>query len=211
MQLENPSEGAGPLAQSPPLAATTASSREHGSDSEKGEVGTGTPLDATRSGQPASKRELRGFKACTSATASRDALADGSSQWFLVVTSMMISTFLYALDNTVVVDVQVDIIRSLGQVQKLPWLGTAFAWATMSTILPWSRVFCLYDAKWIYLTATIIFEVGSALCGAAPNMDVMIVGRVIAGIGAAGMYVGCLTRELGNLPLGISRLTCFKQ
>lgn len=116
-------------------------------------------------------------------------------QWVMVVTSMMISTFLYALDNTVVVDVQVDIIRSLGQVEKLPWLGTAFAWATMSTILPWSRLFGLYDAKWLYIIAITIFEVGSALCGAAPNMDIMIVGRVIAGLGASGMYIGCLSRE----------------
>lgn len=107
----------------------------------------------------------------------------------------MVSTLLYALDNTVVVDVQVDMIRSLGQVEKLSWQGTAFAWDTMLTILPWSRLFSLYDAKWLYIVFITIFEVGSALCGSAPNMDVMIVGRVVAVLGASGMYVGCLTCE----------------
>lgn len=35
-----------------------------------------------------------------------------------------------------------------------------------------------------------IFEVGSLLCGVAPNSRALIVGRVIAGIGGAGMSVG---------------------
>jgi hypothetical protein len=35
-----------------------------------------------------------------------------------------------------------------------------------------------------------MFEVGNALCGAAPTSDALIVGRVIAGIGGAGMYLG---------------------
>ena len=37
-----------------------------------------------------------------------------------------------------------------------------------------------------------LFEVGSALCGAAPNINALIVGRVIAGIGAVGIYTGAL-------------------
>lgn len=38
----------------------------------------------------------------------------------------------------------------------------------------------------------ILFEVGSALCGGAPNMNALIVGRVIAGLGATGIYTGAL-------------------
>jgi MFS family permease len=106
---------------------------------------------------------------------------------------MLGSTFLYALDNTVVADVQAEIVRSLGGIEKLPWLGTAFVWATMSAILIWSRLYAAFDAKWLYLISSTIFEVGSAICGAAPNIDSMIVGRALAGLGASGMYMGCLT------------------
>lgn len=35
-----------------------------------------------------------------------------------------------------------------------------------------------------------VFAAGSALCGAAPNMNALIIGRVIAGAGGAGMYLG---------------------
>src|ERR1700712_5195673 len=100
---------------------------------------------------------------------------------------MLGSTFLYALDNTVVADVGANVILSLGGLEKLPWLGTAFTWAAMSTVLVWSKLYTLFDSKILYLVASVIFEVGSALCGAAPNMDAMIVGRTIAGLGASGI------------------------
>ena len=38
----------------------------------------------------------------------------------------------------------------------------------------------------------ILFEVGSAICGGAPNINALIIGRVIAGIGAVGIYTGAL-------------------
>lgn len=35
-----------------------------------------------------------------------------------------------------------------------------------------------------------VFELGSLLCGVAPNMDVLILGRAVAGAGAAGIFSG---------------------
>jgi MFS family permease len=35
----------------------------------------------------------------------------------------------------------------------------------------------------------VLFEAGSALCGAAPSSAAFVVGRAIAGIGAAGEYL----------------------
>lgn len=50
-----------------------------------------------------------------------------------------------------------------------------------------------FDAKLLYLITVALFEIGSALCGGAPNMDALIVGRAICGFGGAGMYCGVLT------------------
>jgi MFS family permease len=55
-----------------------------------------------------------------------------------------------------------------------------------------SRLYSQFDLKIIYLVAVFIFEVGSALCGAAPSMTVLVVGRAIAGFGGSGIYVGCI-------------------
>jgi MFS family permease len=50
-----------------------------------------------------------------------------------------------------------------------------------------------FNVKWVFILCVVIFEGGSALCGAAPNQDALIAGRAIAGVGGSGMYVGVLT------------------
>lgn len=45
------------------------------------------------------------------------------------------------------------------------------------------KAYGVFNVKWLFLTMVVTFEVGSALCGAAPTMDAFIVGRVIQGLG----------------------------
>jgi MFS family permease len=47
-----------------------------------------------------------------------------------------------------------------------------------------------FDPKWLYIICVLGFEIGSAVCGAAPSMNALIIGRAIAGLGGAGMYLG---------------------
>ena len=47
--------------------------------------------------------------------------------------------------------------------------------------------------KSFFVGSVILFEIGSAICGAAPNMVALIIGRVIAGVGGCGVYVGGMT------------------
>ena len=61
------------------------------------------------------------------------------------------------------------------------------------TILPWGKAYGVFNIKWIYVFNVLLFETGSAICGASPNMTVLIIARVIAGIGGCGMHSGCLT------------------
>lgn len=63
----------------------------------------------------------------------------------------------------------------------------------VAVIMPLGKLFGLFNAKWLYIISVIIFEAASALCGGAPNMNAMIVGRVFAGAGGIGMYLGVLT------------------
>jgi hypothetical protein len=58
-------------------------------------------------------------------------------RWVVMVTSVLSSVFLYSLDNTIVADIQPDIIKSLGEIQKLPWLSIAFLVACVATNSIW--------------------------------------------------------------------------
>ena len=114
----------------------------------------------------------------------------------LVILTINSGTFLFALDNTIVADIQAAIVKSFGAetVTKVPWLANAFALAAASFLLPWGKIYATFNAKWLYIASVIIFEAGSALCGGAPNMDALIVGRAIAGLGIQNLDYRANTR-----------------
>lgn len=64
------------------------------------------------------------------------------------------------------------------------------------TVLPLGKLYRKHNAKWLYIISVIFFLASSALCGAAPNMQVMIVGRVFLGMSGNGMYFGILVWNL---------------
>jgi MFS family permease len=94
------------------------------------------------------------------------------------------------LDTTIAADVQAPIYASLGEIEKLPWIGLGFPMAAVAVILITGRLFGLFNIKWLIIGYIALFEIGSAICGAAPTANAMIIGRVIAGVGGAGMYIG---------------------
>lgn len=54
------------------------------------------------------------------------------------------------------------------------------------------KLYAKFNGKTMFLAAVFIFEVGSAVCGAAPTIDAEIVGRAICGAGGIGIYMGAL-------------------
>jgi hypothetical protein len=114
-------------------------------------------------------------------------------KWAVVVAAILSSTFLFALDNTIVADVQPVIVTRFDAVSKLSWLSVAFLIGAAATNLVWGKVFGQFNAKWTYILCVTLFEAGSALCGGAPTINALIVGRAICGVGGSGMYVGVMT------------------
>jgi hypothetical protein len=53
-----------------------------------------------------------------------------------------------------------------------------------------SALFHNFDLKPLFIGSILLFEVGSAVCGAAPSMNALIVGRTIAGLGGSGIFLG---------------------
>ena len=55
------------------------------------------------------------------------------------------------------------------------------------------KIFAQFDAKILYLISVFLFEAGSAICGAANTMNVLIFGRALCGFGGVGAYCGVMT------------------
>ncbi|GAB1192992.1 hypothetical protein APSETT444_002194 [Aspergillus pseudonomiae] len=82
----------------------------------------------------------------------------------------------------------------------LTW-GISYLLTTASSQLLIGKFYTIYNIKWVFLTALLIFEVGSAICGAAPNSVALILGRAIAGCGNAGLLSGALLILTHSVPL----------
>jgi MFS family permease len=111
-------------------------------------------------------------------------------RWFSVCVGLYSTAFLYGLDATISAAVQGPVLASLGDLNLLPWIGTGFMLGSVATISLFGSLYTNVEVKWLYLFSILTFEVGSAVCGAAPNMSAMAVGRVVAGIGGSGIYLG---------------------
>lgn len=129
------------------------------------------------------------------------------ARWVLLVFSILSSTFIFALDNTILANVLPAIVKDLRQLEKLTWMlvgyglgqscfnpiwysGLIYRVTGALTFPNRGKLYERFNNKLLYSASVIIFDAGSALCGAAPSENALIVGRVIAGVGGAGTYVG---------------------
>ena len=68
-------------------------------------------------------------------------------------------------------------------------------------LLLFGRIYTFYSTKWVFLSAILLFEIGSTVCGAAPNSTAFILGRAISGLGSGGIFAGATLIIVNSVPL----------
>ncbi|KAI1616419.1 putative aflatoxin efflux pump [Exophiala viscosa] len=124
-----------------------------------------------------------------------------SLKFWLVIIGMYISIFLVALDRMIIATAIPSITNEFHSIEDIGWYGSAYM-MTAAIFNPLSgRIYQLYPTKWVFLLFLVIFEIGSALCGAAPSSSAFIAGRAVAGMGAAGVFSGGIMILIPLVPL----------
>ncbi|KAF5353809.1 hypothetical protein D9758_010560 [Tetrapyrgos nigripes] len=100
--------------------------------------------------------------------------------------------FLMALDNTIVATAIPKITDHFQSLDDVGWYGSAYLLTTAGFQLLFGKFYTFFSIKWVYIGAISFFELGSLICGVAPTSNALIVGRAIAGLGAAGILSGAL-------------------
>lgn len=77
-------------------------------------------------------------------------------------------------------------------VDALQWVLTGYLLALASLILLGGALGDRYGRRKVFVVGTVWFAAASVLCGAAPNVDVLVVARVLQGVGAALLTPGSL-------------------
>jgi len=104
-------------------------------------------------------------------------------KWFLLA-NVMIGTFMAVLDATIVNVGLPKIMASFGVgIDKIEWVITAYMLA-LASMLPTSGWLAdKFGYKRIYFLGLLLFTFGSLLCGLSGNENMLIISRVIQGLG----------------------------
>ncbi|KAI9841230.1 MAG: MFS sugar transporter [Thelocarpon superellum] len=119
----------------------------------------------------------------------------------LITLALCLSVFLVALDQTIIATAIPRITDQFKSLDDVGWYGSSYLLTTAAFQLLFGKFYTFFSIKWVYLAAIGIFEVGSLICGAAPNSNALIVGRAVAGLGCAGIFSGALIIVANSVPL----------
>ena len=104
-----------------------------------------------------------------------------------MVAGIMLALFLSALEQTIVAPALPAIGHTLGHIDDLPWVVTAYLLAATATTPLFGKLSDIHGRRTILLLSIGIFIAGSVACALAPAMWVLILGRALQGIGGGGL------------------------
>src|SRR2546421_13025040 len=101
-----------------------------------------------------------------------------------VITALMLTLLLEALDQTVVGTALPKIIGTLQGFDRYAWAVTAYILASTTMIPIVGKLSDQFGRKWFLLAGTVLFLLGSILAGTSQSMDQLIIFRGVQGLGS---------------------------
>ena len=124
-----------------------------------------------------------------------------TAKFWLIIGSTFLATFIVALDRTILSTAIPQITDDFDSLGDIGWYGSAYMLTTAAFQLLFGRIYRFYDLRCVFLCSIAVFEVGSAVCAAAPSSSVFILGRSISGLGSAGIMTGSMMVIIPMVPL----------
>lgn len=96
--------------------------------------------------------------------------------------------FLALLDGTICNVALPSMASQLGVASEDSiWIVNAFQLAVMMLLLPFASMGELWGYKQVYVRGIVVFTFGSLLCALSPSFAMLVIARVVQGVGAAMM------------------------
>jgi EmrB/QacA subfamily drug resistance transporter len=104
-----------------------------------------------------------------------------------VLIALMLSIALVALDSTILATAVPSIVGDLGGFASFPWLFSAYLLTQAVSVPLYGKLADMRGRRPLMVLGVIVFLVGSLICLLAPSMGVLIVGRLVQGLGAGAI------------------------
>ena len=105
----------------------------------------------------------------------------------MIMSTAWLGVFLGAADTTVIATLSAQISSEFNSLSLLSWLATAYLIANAASQPISGRLTDIFGRGPGLAFSNIAFAVGNLICGLATSQKVMILGRVISGIGGGGL------------------------
>ena len=133
-----------------------------------------------------------------------DVLTDRRGQ-ILLLSVAAVALFLDGLDGTIVNVVLPDMAKDFGtDTSATSWVVTAYYVMMAGLILIFGKVCDAGALKRVFTLGLVVFAVGSLACGLSGTLSVMLVSRVVQGIGAAMLASSAFMVGIRYLPKSMS-------
>jgi len=110
----------------------------------------------------------------------------------VVFAGLMLVMLMAALDQTIVATALPTIVGDLGGLNQLSWVVTAYLLAQTIVTPLYGKLGDMVGRKVVLQVGLVIFLIGSALCGLAQNMTMLILFRGLQGLGGGGLMVSTM-------------------
>jgi len=152
------------------------------------QLGTSSTTEANRDGglAPATQNTAGNAPVAMDAYATERAPLT-HRQTMLIVLGVLLPTFMGSLDQTILATALPTIGRDFGDIHNLPWLITAYLLASTAIIPLYGKIADIRGRRFTLRIAILTYMAGSLVCALAPNMLVLIAGRVLHGLGGGGL------------------------
>lgn len=111
----------------------------------------------------------------------------------LVIVSIMLATFMVAIEATIVATAMPRIVGELGGFTYYSWVFSAFLLAQSTTTVIYGKLSDIFGRKPILIGGILVFLVGSTLAGFAWSMASLIAFRLLQGLGAGAIQPVTMT------------------
>lgn len=106
----------------------------------------------------------------------------------LIMLALCLAVFLAALDMTIITTALPTIAAHFkASGAGYSWIGSAYLLANAATVPSWGKISDIFGRKPVILVANIVFFIGSLICALAVSIEMLIVGRVLQGVGGGGL------------------------
>ncbi|KAK9234619.1 major facilitator superfamily-domain-containing protein [Lipomyces kononenkoae] len=111
-----------------------------------------------------------------------------STQALLLITAVGLSTFIAALEQTIISTASPTISRSFHSSElDFTWIGTAYLLPAAAAVPRWGKMSDIFGRKPILTVNIIVFWIGSLIGALSINTKMLIAARAIQGIGGGGI------------------------